>query len=42
MSELCDWLAILGSGVVSVLRANQCRLGMRICVGTNANTQLLR
>lgn len=25
--------------VVSVLRANQCWLGMRISVGTNANTQ---
>lgn len=39
MSEPCDWLAILDSAVVSVLRANWCRLGMRFGGGTNANTQ---
>lgn len=38
MSEPCDWLAILDSAVVSVLRANWCRLGMRFGGGTNANT----
>lgn len=35
-----EWLSVLKNRVVSVLRANQCRLGMRIDVGTNANTQL--
>lgn len=39
MSESCDWLAILDSRVVSVLRANLCRLGMRISGGTNASIQ---
>jgi hypothetical protein len=32
----------IGAGVVQVLRANQCRLGMRISVGTNANTPCVR
>ncbi len=36
-----EWLSVLKNRVVSVLRANQCRLGMRIDVGTNANTQEL-
>lgn len=35
-----EWLSVLKNRVVSVLRANQCRLGMRIDVGTNANTHL--
>lgn len=35
----CDWLSILGSIAMSVLRAGHCRLGMRFSVGTNANTQ---
>ncbi len=34
-----EWLSVLKNRVVSVLRANQCRLGMRIDVGTNANIQ---
>lgn len=36
----CEWLSVLKNRVVSVLRANQCRLGMRISVGTNTNTQV--
>lgn len=35
-----EWLSVLTNRVMSVLRANQCRLGMRISVGTNANTQV--
>ncbi|MEG6999060.1 hypothetical protein AB2C53_30260, partial [Pseudomonas aeruginosa] len=34
----CEWLSVLKNRVVSILRANQCRLGMRISVGANANT----
>ena len=34
----CEWLSVLKNSVVSILRANQCRLGMRISVGANANT----
>lgn len=34
-----EWLSVLKSRVVSDLRANQCRLGMRIDVETTANIQ---
>jgi hypothetical protein len=34
-----EWLSVLKNRVMSVLRVNQCRLGMRIDVGTSANTQ---
>lgn len=34
----CEWLSVLKNRVVSILCANQCRLGMRISVGANANT----
>ena len=36
--DVCERLSILKNRVVSGLRANQCWLGMRISVGTNANT----
>lgn len=38
----CEWLSVLKNSVVSILRANQCRLGMRISVGTNANTHVIK